>query len=96
MIDLDAYFARIGYRGPREPTLAVLSGIVLAHVQAIPDMRRTSTGGTGKQSRRQFLQYRGPVQRRPDRTGNRHPSGSVRRGGGNPGPSPAGGARGGR
>ena len=36
MIDLDAYFARIGYRGPREPTLAALSAIVLAHVQAIP------------------------------------------------------------
>ncbi len=36
MIDLDAYFARIGYRGPRTPTLAVLNAIASAHVQTIP------------------------------------------------------------
>lgn len=36
MLDLDAYFARIAYRGPRTPTLATLNGIVHAHVQAIP------------------------------------------------------------
>lgn len=33
---LDAYFDRIGYTGPREPSLATLSGIVEAHVRAIP------------------------------------------------------------
>jgi N-hydroxyarylamine O-acetyltransferase len=36
MIDLDRYFARIGYRGPRAPTLATLNGIVAAHVETIP------------------------------------------------------------
>ncbi|MEO6419127.1 MAG: arylamine N-acetyltransferase [Polyangiaceae bacterium] len=36
MIDLDAYFARIGYRGPRTPTLDVLNAIVRLHVQTIP------------------------------------------------------------
>lgn len=35
-MDLAAYFARIGYDGPAEPTLAVLNGIVQAHVQSIP------------------------------------------------------------
>jgi len=34
--DLDAYFARIGHRGDRAPTLDTLRAIVLAHVQAIP------------------------------------------------------------
>lgn len=34
--DLDAYFARTGYTGPRTPTLATLDGIVAAHVQTIP------------------------------------------------------------
>jgi N-hydroxyarylamine O-acetyltransferase len=36
VIDLDRYFARTGYRGPREPTLATLNGIVRAHVETIP------------------------------------------------------------
>lgn len=36
MIDLDAYCARIGYDGPREPTLAVLRDIHLRHPAAIP------------------------------------------------------------
>ncbi len=35
-MDLRAYFARIGYDGPAEPTLAVLNAIVQAHVQSIP------------------------------------------------------------
>ena len=35
-IDLDAYCARIGYRGPREPTLEALSALHLAHPAAIP------------------------------------------------------------
>jgi len=35
-IDLDGYFARIGYEGARSPTLATLNGIVNAHAQAIP------------------------------------------------------------
>ena len=34
-IDLDAYFARIGYDGPRTPTLATLHAIQLLHPQAI-------------------------------------------------------------
>jgi N-hydroxyarylamine O-acetyltransferase len=34
--DLDAYFARIGYTGPRNPTLEVLNAIAEAHVQSIP------------------------------------------------------------
>lgn len=35
-IDLDAYFARIGYRGPRTPTLETLRAISYAHVTTIP------------------------------------------------------------
>ena len=35
-MDLDAYFARTGYRGPRTPTLETLHGLVRAHVQTIP------------------------------------------------------------
>lgn len=35
-IDLDAYFARIGYGGATPPTLETLNGIVHRHVQAIP------------------------------------------------------------
>jgi N-hydroxyarylamine O-acetyltransferase len=35
-LDLDAYFARIGYSGPREPTLVVLRALHLAHPRAIP------------------------------------------------------------
>jgi N-hydroxyarylamine O-acetyltransferase len=34
--DLDAYFARIGYSGPREPSLAVLNAVHAHHVRAIP------------------------------------------------------------
>ncbi|MBI1197492.1 MAG: arylamine N-acetyltransferase [Phenylobacterium sp.] len=36
MIDLDAYFARIGYSGPREPTLAVLRDLHRLHPAAVP------------------------------------------------------------
>jgi N-hydroxyarylamine O-acetyltransferase len=35
-IDLDAYFARIGYAGPRAPTRQTLDAIASAHVQSIP------------------------------------------------------------
>lgn len=35
-LDLDAYFARIGYDGPRTPTIKTLNGIASAHAQAIP------------------------------------------------------------
>lgn len=35
-IDLDAYFRRIGYSGSREPTLATLEEIHLAHATHIP------------------------------------------------------------
>jgi N-hydroxyarylamine O-acetyltransferase len=35
-LDLDAYFARIGYIGPREASLPTLNQIVLGHAQAIP------------------------------------------------------------
>lgn len=34
--DLDAYLARIGYRGPREPTAPVLAALHVAHVETIP------------------------------------------------------------
>jgi N-hydroxyarylamine O-acetyltransferase len=34
--DLDAYFARIGYAGPREPTLAVLRALQLQHMMTVP------------------------------------------------------------
>lgn len=34
--DLDAYFNRIGYQGPREVSLPVLAGIQARHVQAVP------------------------------------------------------------
>jgi N-hydroxyarylamine O-acetyltransferase len=34
--DLAAYFGRIGYAGSREPSLANLNEIILAHVQSIP------------------------------------------------------------
>jgi N-hydroxyarylamine O-acetyltransferase len=35
-LDLDAYFARIGYSGPRMPTLATLSALHALHPAAIP------------------------------------------------------------
>lgn len=35
-LDLDAYFARIDYHGPRAPTLDVLHALTAAHVQSIP------------------------------------------------------------
>jgi N-hydroxyarylamine O-acetyltransferase len=35
-LDLDAYFARIGYAGPRAPTLETLHSITVAHVSTIP------------------------------------------------------------
>ncbi len=35
-LDLDGYCARIGYDGPREPTLAVLRALTVLHPQAIP------------------------------------------------------------
>lgn len=34
--DLNAYFARIGYTGPRHPTVATLHAITFAHVASIP------------------------------------------------------------
>jgi N-hydroxyarylamine O-acetyltransferase len=36
LVELDRYFARIGYDGPREPTLPVLHAITAAHTHAIP------------------------------------------------------------
>ena len=36
MIDLDAYFRRISYDGPRQPTLATLRALHNLHPQAIP------------------------------------------------------------
>jgi N-hydroxyarylamine O-acetyltransferase len=36
MVDLEAYFARIGYEGERAPTLATLHALTAAHAQAIP------------------------------------------------------------
>src|SRR5215475_5367530 len=36
VLDLDRYFARTGYDGARDATLATLHGIARAHVQTIP------------------------------------------------------------
>jgi N-hydroxyarylamine O-acetyltransferase len=36
MIDLDAYFARIGYTGPRTPTIGTLRAVHALHPAAIP------------------------------------------------------------
>lgn len=36
MLDLDAYLRRIGYEGPRTPTLATLRALQLHHPRAIP------------------------------------------------------------
>lgn len=36
VIDLDAYFERVGYRGAREPTLSVLNALTFAHARSIP------------------------------------------------------------
>jgi N-hydroxyarylamine O-acetyltransferase len=35
-MDLNAYFERIGYAGPRSPSLAVLNSITAAHAETIP------------------------------------------------------------
>src|SRR4051812_14228187 len=35
-LDLDAYCARIGYDGPRTPTLSTLHAITAAHTRSIP------------------------------------------------------------
>lgn len=35
-LNVDAYFARVGYTGPREPTLAVLRALQLQHLLAVP------------------------------------------------------------
>jgi N-hydroxyarylamine O-acetyltransferase len=35
-LDLSAYFARVGYDGPRAPTLATLHALTAAHARAIP------------------------------------------------------------
>lgn len=35
-LDLTAYFDRVNYRGPAEPTLEVLQGLMTAHTQSIP------------------------------------------------------------
>ncbi|HEY3687771.1 MAG TPA: arylamine N-acetyltransferase [Streptosporangiaceae bacterium] len=35
-LDLDAYLARVGYTGPREPTAAALRALHRAHTEAIP------------------------------------------------------------
>lgn len=36
MLDLDAYFRRIDYHGPRTPSLDTLAGLMHAHVCAVP------------------------------------------------------------
>ena len=35
-LDLDAYFARVGYRGPRHASLETLEALHLAHATSIP------------------------------------------------------------
>jgi N-hydroxyarylamine O-acetyltransferase len=48
-IDLDAYFARIGYEGSREPTLENLTAIQLAHATSIPFENLSILFGKGVQ-----------------------------------------------
>jgi N-hydroxyarylamine O-acetyltransferase len=36
VVDLEAYLARIGYTGRRDPSLATLKGLHLAHATSIP------------------------------------------------------------
>ena len=36
VVDLDAYLARIGYAGPRDPSLATLKSLHVAHATSIP------------------------------------------------------------
>jgi len=36
LVDLDSYFARIGYAGSRQVSLATLNAIIAGHVQSIP------------------------------------------------------------
>ena len=35
-VDLDGYFRRVGYAGPREPSVALLGALVTAQLSAIP------------------------------------------------------------
>ena len=46
MLDLDAYFARIGYAGPRQPTLATLRELQERHAAAIPFENLDSLAGS--------------------------------------------------
>jgi len=48
-IDLDAYFARIGYEGSREPTLENLTEIQFAHATSIPFENLSIVFGQGVQ-----------------------------------------------
>lgn len=55
-IDLDAYFARIGYEGSREPTLANLAAIQFAHATSIPFENLSILFGQGVQLDLETLQ----------------------------------------
>lgn len=46
-LDLDAYLARVGYGGPREPSLTALHGLQRAHQAAIPFENVTALVGDG-------------------------------------------------
>ncbi|WOF75596.1 arylamine N-acetyltransferase [Parvibaculaceae bacterium PLY_AMNH_Bact1] len=48
-IDLDAYFARIGYEGGREPTLENLTAIQFAHATSVPFENLSILFGRGVQ-----------------------------------------------
>src|ERR1700722_4890159 len=45
-LDLDAYLCRIGYTGPRTPTIDVLRAIHRAHLQTIPFENLDALAGT--------------------------------------------------
>ena len=36
LVNLDEYFARVGYRGPTHPTTTLLHALTAAHAQSIP------------------------------------------------------------
>ena len=57
-IDLDAYFARIGYEGDREPTLENLIAIQFAHATSIPFENLSILFGKGVQLDLGTLQHK--------------------------------------
>ncbi len=62
--DLDAYLTRVGYHGPRHPSLATLEGLHLAHATSIPFENLDILLGLGIQLDLQSLQRKLIAERR--------------------------------